>query len=181
MSRINRVNVRIETLALLALVCQQQDDKVGAEKHLHTALELAKPGKWIRIFVDLGAPMTDLLRHFTRQHAGESFPQEILQASEAEHFQQTVIKADTASEKQKGEYSNNTVLTQREVEIIPLLAEGLSNKEIAERLCIAPYTVKTHLKNIYKKLVVKNRIEAIMAANNLKSVSPGKPDRPSFT
>lgn len=181
MHRINRNNVRIEILALLALVCHKQSDEAAALGHLQTALKLAEPGKWIRTFVDLGDHMTELLLQYNRQNAGQSFAQTVLQASQAEHAQQAFIKSETASEKQMSDFFNMPALTERESEIIPLLAEGLSNKEIAERLCIAPYTVKTHLKNIYKKLVVKNRIEAIIAANNLTPVSPGKPDRPSFT
>jgi LuxR family maltose regulon positive regulatory protein len=59
------------------------------------------------------------------------------------------------------EHAPSLILSQREIEILPLLAEGLSNKEIAARLYIAPVTVKTHLQNIYKKLNVNNRIEAL--------------------
>jgi LuxR family maltose regulon positive regulatory protein len=59
------------------------------------------------------------------------------------------------------EHAPGLILSQREIEILPLLAEGLSNREIAARLYIAPVTVKTHLQNIYKKLNVNNRIEAL--------------------
>ena len=59
------------------------------------------------------------------------------------------------------------MLTQRETELITLLAEGLSNKEIAAKLYIAPETVKTHLQNIYGKLNTKGRIGAVKAARTL--------------
>jgi DNA-binding NarL/FixJ family response regulator len=59
------------------------------------------------------------------------------------------------------EHAPDLRLSQREIEILPLVAEGLSNKEIAARLYVAPVTVKTHLQNIYKKLNVNNRIEAL--------------------
>ena len=59
------------------------------------------------------------------------------------------------------------MLTQRETELIPLLSEGLSNKQIAAKLYIAPETVKTHLQNIYRKLNARGRIATVKAARTL--------------
>jgi len=60
------------------------------------------------------------------------------------------------------------ILTQREIEILSLLAVGCKNEEIANRLCISPHTIKTHLYNIYKKINVTNRLQATLwAAKNL--------------
>jgi len=59
------------------------------------------------------------------------------------------------------------ILTQREIELLPLIAEGLSNKEIAAKLHIAPVTVKKHLQNIYGKLNAKGRIKALSKAHEL--------------
>jgi len=58
-------------------------------------------------------------------------------------------------------------LTQRETELLPLLAEGLSNNEIATKLYIAPETVNTHLQSIYRKLNTRGRIGAVIAAREL--------------
>ena len=61
-----------------------------------------------------------------------------------------------------------SILTQREIEIISLVAIGCRNEEIAEKLCVSPHTIKTHLYNIYKKINVTNRLQATLwAANNL--------------
>jgi LuxR family maltose regulon positive regulatory protein len=63
------------------------------------------------------------------------------------------------------------ILTQRETELLPLLAEGLSDKEIATKLHIAIQTVKTHLQSIYKKLNAKGRIAAVIKARVLGLIS----------
>jgi LuxR family maltose regulon positive regulatory protein len=68
------------------------------------------------------------------------------------------------------EHAPGLILSQREFEIFPLLAEGLSNKEIAARLYIAPVTVKTHLQHIYKKLNVNNRIEALKKVREMGNI-----------
>ena len=60
-----------------------------------------------------------------------------------------------------------SMLTKRETELLPLLAEGLSDKEIAAKLHISPETVKTHLQHIYRKLDTKGRIGAMKAARTL--------------
>ena len=161
MRRINRESVRIEILALLALVCHKQRDETAALQNLQTALDLAEPGNWIRTFVDLGMEMKDLLDCLIQQQTGQTYAQHVLKACQAEHSKKASLELDATTKAQISEPSPNTVLTRREIEILPLLAEGLSNKEIAARLHVAPLTVKTHLQNIYKKLNAKNRIETL--------------------
>ncbi len=70
-------------------------------------------------------------------------------------------------------YLENTkcpYLTQREKEILKLITEGKGNKEISDILCVSLETVKSHTKNIYKKLKVKNRVEAAMMAMEKKNI-----------
>ena len=59
-------------------------------------------------------------------------------------------------------------ISSREIEVLDLLAEGCSNKEIADRLCISPHTVKTHLGHLYDKLDVRRRTQAVQKARELK-------------
>jgi LuxR family maltose regulon positive regulatory protein len=167
MSRINRVNVRIEILALMALVCHKQRDEAAALEHLQTALALAEPGGWSRIFVDLGVPMMDLLKCLIQYKPGQTYAQQVLKACKWEHRKIAHPEPDETTKPRISEQPPHNLLTPREIEILPLLAEGLSNKEIAARLYIAPLTVKTHLQNIYKKLNVKNRIEALEKAREI--------------
>lgn len=63
--------------------------------------------------------------------------------------------------KNKGNFHRETTLTQRETEIVELMFTGAQNKEIAFILCISPDTVKQHLKNLYGKLNVHNKIELL--------------------
>jgi LuxR family maltose regulon positive regulatory protein len=161
MRRINRVNVCIEILALLALVCHKQRDEAAALEHLQTALELAEPGGWIRTFVDLGMPMIDVLKILVQHQTGHAYAQQTLEACQAERRRKASSEPHATSKPRINERPPDHPLSRREIEILPLLDEGLSNKEIAARLYIAPVTVKTHLQNIYKKLNAKNRIEAL--------------------
>jgi LuxR family transcriptional regulator of csgAB operon len=59
----------------------------------------------------------------------------------------------------------NTELTKREIEILTLISMGITNEEIAEKICVSSHTVKTHLYNIYKKINVKNRLQAAIWAS----------------
>ena len=167
MRRINRKSVLIEILALLALVCHKLKDETAALQNLQTALDLAESGSWIRTFVDLGTPMMDLLNCLVQHQTGQTYAQQVLKACLAENRKKASMELDTTTKPRISEPPPNIVLTRREIEILPLLAEGLSNQEIAARLGIAPVTVKTHLQNIYKKLNSKNRIEALKKSREI--------------
>ena len=61
-------------------------------------------------------------------------------------------------------------ISEREYEVLMLLAEGMSNKEIAERLFVSPNTVKTHLARLYEKLEVSRRTQAVTRAKELSMI-----------
>jgi ATP/maltotriose-dependent transcriptional regulator MalT len=67
---------------------------------------------------------------------------------------------------------NGEPLTERELEVINWLANGLTNKELADKLVISVGTVTWHLKNLYAKLAVRNRTEAILRAKELNLINP---------
>lgn len=78
------------------------------------------------------------------------------------------INKKTGSSKGPKALSNGCKLTERELEILILLASGLSNRDIGKKLFISPFTVKTHIHNIYKKIKVNDRLQAVLwCAENL--------------
>jgi LuxR family maltose regulon positive regulatory protein len=127
----------------------------------------------MRLFVDEGAPMAELLRQAaaqgiaaTRGAAGRYVGQLL-----------TALKREGEARKRRAPVPLLPVslpaqplpdpLTERELEVLQLLGVGLSNKEIAETLVIALSTVKQHLKNIYAKLAVHSRTQAVAQAREL--------------
>ncbi len=105
--------------------------------------------------------MLELVRGAATRGVMPEFCKKLLAAFELEH--ETL--APTA-----GSYSDLGLvepLTPREREVLSLIAEGQTNGEIAERLCLTVNTVKVHIKNIYGKLLVKNRTQAIHRAQEL--------------
>ncbi|OGU09817.1 MAG: hypothetical protein A2W29_05520 [Gemmatimonadetes bacterium RBG_16_66_8] len=77
---------------------------------------------------------------------------------------------DTLLRREAGEREAATILTPREIEMVGMVARGLRNKEMSDRLAISEGTVKIHLHNIYRKLKVENRVELILYAQSKRLV-----------
>ena len=173
MRKINRKSVRIDVLVLLALVCQALDDEEAALEKLRAALDLAEPGGWIRNFVDLGAPMAALLERLIQLQPGHNYTQKVIDTCRADASGKPTSEGVAEPTSSLSGQATDPILSAREIDILHLLADGLSNKEIASRLFIAPETVKTHLQNIYRKLDAKGgRVAALKTARTLGLVAP---------
>ena len=145
----------IETLALQALLSETEGQPQTALDTLEQAIILAQPGGFIRLFVDLGPQLIGLLEQLQRRSAAPDYIELILAA--ADKRPAPVPQSSPIVES----------LTDRETEVLSLLAQRLTNKEIAERLHISPSTVKSHTLKIYQKLEVSKRRHAVKKAIDL--------------
>ena len=128
-----------------------------ALQRLSEALTLAEPGGYIRLFIDEGDPMKQLLAVAQTKGLMPNYISKLLDAFARES--QTATSSPTQPLVEP--------LSDREREILQLIAQGLSNREISERLFLALSTVKGHNQNIFGKLQVKRRTEAVARAQEL--------------
>ncbi len=159
-TRIHSTRLLIEALALKALLCDAQGDESIARDSLARAIHLAMPGGFIRLFVDLGPALARLLNGLDLETRELHYVGRILSAFSGDGMTKTIEALDQP-------------LTKREVEILGLLADELSNKQISDQLCISPATVKRHSENIYQKLGVHGRRQAVSKALGLSIVRSG--------
>nr|WP_321257930.1 LuxR C-terminal-related transcriptional regulator [uncultured Pseudodesulfovibrio sp.] len=165
MTELRRSNVRIGVLILLAIVHDRKKADDLAGEFLLEAIKIAEPGKWVRIFIDESQRVESILLRLAPQLHESAFIKEIMSACD---YKTAHMGADSERLISNHEQSLNNKLTKREMDFLPLLAEGLSNSDIADRLNISQLTVKTHLKNIFRKLEVKNRIEVLTKTRTIK-------------
>ena len=150
----------METLALQALPASARGDQAIALNLLESALRLARPGGFIRVFVDMGSQMAALLAQIEVDNSLHDY---VLQIRSAFPAQQQ--PTGTRITNQPSTIHNLAEpLTNRELQILKLLREHLTNKEIAAQLVISPGTVKGHTIHIYQKLDVKGRRQAVEKA-----------------
>ena len=150
----------IEILVQQALAHEAQSDIPRALDPLERALTLAEPEGYVRVFVDEGEAMRNLLRHAAAGGIESSYTQRLLSAFEK--------RAQPGPAAVKATAADLAVpLTAREVEILRLIAAGMRNQEIADHLFISLSTVKRHIANAYGKLGVGHRTEAVARANEL--------------
>jgi LuxR family maltose regulon positive regulatory protein len=160
----------IEALALQALAYQAQGDIDQAVMALRQVLLLTEPEDYRRLFLDEGTPMEQLLFSLRSQLSGGSnqepgfgqvYLEKLLSAFKAElKGQRTPTKALIPTLVEP--------LSERELEILRLMAGGMSNQDIAQKVVVTVGTVKWHLNNIYGKLDVRSRTQAIARARELE-------------
>jgi LuxR family maltose regulon positive regulatory protein len=161
---IHNVRFLIEALALRAMLHDAMGDRDKALLDLESAISLAHPGRFIRLFVDLGPRLGRLLNRLALQDDRLVYVGEILAAFR----QKSAEPIADAAVAQTGRHEVGVEsLSGREQQILELLANRLSNKEIAERLNISAVTVKRHSANIYQKLGVHSRRQAAAKAAGL--------------
>jgi LuxR family maltose regulon positive regulatory protein len=172
-----RMSSVIEILALRALALQARQKSSESLLTLESALRLAEPEGYARVFVDEGVPMAALLSEIlklrrrgsrnARRRAVSDYARRLLVAVESPH---------TNTEPPVGGTSESDLplfdpLTSREREVLELIAEGLSNREIAARLFIATSTVKGYVHSLLRKLEADSRTKAIPRARELHLLS----------
>jgi LuxR family maltose regulon positive regulatory protein len=167
-----RIGRLIRILALQALALAARHRQSEAVDTLTRALALAQPSGYVRVFLDLGKPLRDLLSHCATQGhppppvspappVPGQYADRLLAAFEQERITQGDWLGEATSVAAPPDVATADALTARELEVLQLLAGGLTNRAIAEQLVVAPSTIKQHLKSIYSKLDVHSRTQAV--------------------
>lgn len=162
---INNVNFLIHALALQSLILWKQNAKKLAFESLNHCMLMASENQHIRAFLDLGSKMHELLKCYLKIYGNNAFLSKIFAAFNEES---NIKNKDELFYPQKSVLTTENTLTQRELEILSSVANGLRNKEIAAKLFVSEDTIKKHLYRTFKKLEVSNRIQLIEKARELE-------------
>ena len=158
----------IEIGALQALVLAAKGDETAALNALQEAVERAEPGGALRLLADFGPGLIGLLQKLQTEGVAPRYIEKVLTVLVPPVSGPAVpaIGPDVAAAATKQEAPAD-MLTNREIDVLLLLAERLTDKEIAERLVLSLLTVKKHTQRIYRKLGVHNRRAAVVQARRL--------------
>lgn len=148
------------TQILQAMLSARTGDLASAQSLLLSALERAEPEGYIRTFVDRGAALAELLAGLEIEGISVLSYRATLMAAFPEPTRAHISSVPS-------DFSRDA-LSERELEILKLVATGLSNNEIASQLVLTSGTVKWHVNNIFGKLDVHNRTQAVARAREIK-------------
>jgi LuxR family maltose regulon positive regulatory protein len=157
---VQAIDLVLRALVLEALVFQGQHRIDLAVSVLKRALVLGEPRGYVRLFINEGTPLADLLRQAAAQGIAIDYVNRLLAALQADQDRRERLLHPSAL----STHLLSEPLTDRELEVLRLVAIGQSNEAIATTLVISIETVKKHLKNIYGKLDVHSRVEAVNRA-----------------
>lgn len=154
---VGRKGNSVQLLSLKAIAQHALGDPEQALATLGQALKMAEPEGYVRAFADEGAPMARLLRRMLTRLPAPEYVRRLL---------------DALGEPAPAEYAPSSPLieplSQREIQVLRLIADGATNQEIAKELVLTVNTVKKHISNIFGKLEVSNRAHAISRARQLE-------------
>jgi LuxR family maltose regulon positive regulatory protein len=154
----------VEALVLKSLVLRSLGEKDQALSSLGQALALAEPEGYVRTFVDEGDAMRDLLRLALAEGVAPAYTAQLLAA-----FLGPAVPLQSGLEAVAGGLVEP--LSEQELRVLQLVASGMSNRETAQELYVTVGTVKKHLNNIFGKLGVKSRTQAVARARELNLLS----------
>ena len=156
----------IEVLMLQSLGHQMRDDVEAAMVPLERALAMAEPEGYFRVFVDEGQPIVALLEAAAERDVAPRYVQRLLT---------TLAESEQRLPTEQGLIEP---LSERELDVLRLLATDLSGPDISRELVVSLNTVRTHTKNIYAKLAVNNRRAAVSRAEELQLLRRVREPRP---
>jgi len=172
----DRMGVVLEALVLRSLIQHAQGDDAGAINDVRQALRLGESEGYVQVFVEAGAPMHALLTQLRTALAAHPSPRDdapsfayVVQLQQAtQQFTQSSAPSQSLSLQSPISHFPHLIepLSDRELDVLRLLAAGLTYQQIADRLIVSVNTVRFHVKSIYGKLGVDKRLAAVDAARS---------------
>jgi len=168
--KVDGIGLMVEARSTEALICREQGDLDRALDALADALTLGEVEGYTRTYLDRDRPMAQLLEAAAARGIKPAYVSRLLAEFNFPESVGPVAPRDPASPRDSAPSPHQPLvepLSSRELEILHLIAQGLSNRQIGERLFLALSTVKGHNGNIYGKLQVRSRTEAVARAREL--------------
>ena len=168
--KMDRQHSKVEVLNLLSILSYRKKELPMVMNHLEESLVIGRQESYLRSYLDEGETMIPLLRYYAmyrRRQEDNNTTNELIAFAKGlmKQAQSPYEKGSKASSASKNGLEEP--LTGQEKNVLALLLEAHSNKEIAQELGISIWTVKTHLKSIYSKLEAKNRIHCLKLAREM--------------
>jgi LuxR family maltose regulon positive regulatory protein len=163
---VGRFSSAIEILIVQALLRHTLHDQEASFTLLDQAVKQAEPENFVRLFIDEGEPMHSLLAAYRSYLSSQIGAETVLRSPRTLAYLDRLIAIFSQNEPEFLQLSDHLIepLSDREIEVLRLIQAGLNNQQIADQLVISVSTVKTHINNLYGKMGVHSRTQAVSLA-----------------
>lgn len=164
-NRTDQKSNKIRQLISKSRILSIQGEIVQCMRTLEEALSLAYPENYVRTLIEEGAPLGKLLSQYIKLRHNQQFQSEKkIPLAYVKRLHRLIFPLENRRNKSNSIHGYFPSVTAKEQSVLRLIGEGLTNKEIADELNVSLSTIKTHINNIYSKLQVKNRVQALERA-----------------